>query len=192
MFIEDDDVKTMLAFKEGEAEAFERLLSKYEGPIINFIYRFTRDQRQAEDLAQEVFLRVYKSAGAYVPSAKFSTWLYRIASNLSLDYIKKRKHRVIWGARPLSGLDENGKSIEMEDEALKTPEAAAEGAAEEKRVNSALSELPDKQRIALTLRVYEDKSYSEISGILGCSTAAVESLIFRARQNLLKNLKPGE
>ncbi len=193
MIPKDANAEMMAAFKNGDENAFNALLAKYEGPIINYVYRFTHDAREAEDVAQEVFLRVYKSAKSYVPSAKFSTWLYRIASNLSLDHLKKRKHNAIWGAKPVSARenDGEGKNIEVEDVHSVAPETAAESSAEKELVNAGLSKLPDNQRLAITLKVYEDKSYAEIAEILGCSLASVESLIFRARQNLAKTLKSG-
>ena len=187
----DEDAALMIAVKNGDTGAFEGLLLKYEGPIINYVHRFTQDAREAEDIAQEVFLRVYKAAGTYVPSAKFSTWLYRIASNLSLDHLKKRKHSLTWAAQPVPGRDRDGGDIDVKDAASRTPETTAEDAAQKELVSSALSGLPDNQRLALTLKVYEDKSYKEISEILGCSVPAVESLIFRARQNLVKTLRSG-
>ncbi|MFZ2602494.1 MAG: sigma-70 family RNA polymerase sigma factor, partial [Candidatus Omnitrophota bacterium] len=107
-FMLDEDVRLMLKFKEGDNVSFEALLDKYHRPIINFLYRFVGDKIEAEDLAQEVFLRVYRSAKTYVPEAKFSTWIYVIAKNLALNELRRRKsHRA-------SSLDETVPSGEGE------------------------------------------------------------------------------
>ena len=87
--IEDDDIKLFLAFQRGDKQSFEKLLDKYEKPVLNFIYRIVGNREDAEDLAQELFLRIYFAAANYKPSAKFSTWLYRIAVNISIDHRRK-------------------------------------------------------------------------------------------------------
>jgi len=188
----DKDTELMLAFKAGDENAFKLLVEKYSPQIFNFAYRFTFNRGDAEDIAQETFLRVHGSASHYLPSAKFSTWLYMIASNLSLDYLKKRKHNPAWAARPVQGQtsEEDGRHIDIEDKASITPEKYASEKAVSEKVNAALSKLPENQRLALTLKVYEDRPYQEIAEILECSVSSVESLIFRARQNLKNILKP--
>jgi len=182
MSIENQDVEIMIALKGGDATAFEKILKKYEKPIINYIYRFIGDRAEAEDITQEVFLRVYKSKDSYKPTAKFSTWLYKIATNLCIDY----KRKINRDAIGYSGTELSNK---LKDTTSSNPvESSLEREQLEEIIKISLSSLPENQRIALTLKVYENKSYQEISEILGCSVSAVESLIFRARQNLKEKL----
>jgi RNA polymerase sigma-70 factor (ECF subfamily) len=169
----ESDIELMLAFKRGDKSCFEKILDKYEKPLINFIARFIGDRFEAEDLAQEVFLRIYHAAKNYKPKAKFSTWLYRIATNICIDYQRKKKMRIA-------------------NEISNSPNESVNELIEKKRINetikSSLLSLPPRQRIALTLKVYQNKSYHEIAKILCCSIPAVESLLFRARQSLKQTL----
>ena len=186
----DDDIKLMLELKAGDKAAFDRLLDKYEKPIINYIYRFTGSREDSKDLAQDTFIRVYNAATNYNPSAKFTTWLYRIAFNISIDYLRRRKA----SGNPAS-LDE-----EFEIEGGKFKEQIADGNIanaletaenEEKNIEiqKALRTLPENQRAAIVLKIYEEKTYAEIAAIIGVSVASVESLIFRARTALKGRIK---
>ena len=177
----------MLAFKEGDEACFKKILDKYEKPLINFIYRFTWDRREAEDLAQEVFLRIYSSRKKYKPKAKFSTYLYRIAANLCIDHKRKRRIKTV-SLDSTGNTDEGEMTRETPDLTADSPEVLIEKKRHEKIIQSALLSLPANQRLALSLKVYESKSYREISKILGCSVSSVESLLFRARRNLKQKL----
>lgn len=177
----DEDIKLMMAFKEGILTAFESLLEKHKKPVLNYVYRFINDKTEAEDITQEVFLRVYKARETYKPEAKFSTWLYRIATNLCIDYKRKLKSDALGYLKTDSDLKANT-SPDLTD-------ANVEQKQTEEIVRTSLSSLQETQQAALTLKVYENKSYGEIAQILSCSLKAVESLIFRARQNLKEKLK---
>ncbi|MFA5780292.1 MAG: sigma-70 family RNA polymerase sigma factor [Elusimicrobiota bacterium] len=189
--LEDDDIKLFLEFQRGDKQCFEKLLDKYEKPVINFIYHMVGSREDAEDLAQEVFLRIYRAAANYKPSSKFSTWLYRIAANISIDYKRKpanKLHAVTDSIDKPIVTDENEITKEISDTSKSQPENILEQKRINETVRSALLSLPSNQRIALTLRVYENKSYQEISEILSCSVSSVESLLFRSRQNLKQKL----
>lgn len=180
----------MLALKAGDRDAFNRLLDKYEKQVINFIIRFTGSRADAEDLAQETFLKVYKAAASYYPAAKFTTWLYRIASNVSLDYLRKMKN-----AKKTESLDERMETMDghfekqIADEKYINPGEGMLDAEKQEAIRKALLSLPENQRAAIILKIYEDRSYAEIASIIGVSAPAVESLLFRARQALKDRLK---
>jgi len=186
----DEDIKLMLELKAGQRAAFDKILDKYEKSIVNYIYRFTGSKEDAEDLAQDTFIKVYNAAAKYTPSAKFTTWLYRIASNVSIDYLRKRKKLI-----NTSSLDEQ---FETEQGTIKKEIAdIREGSVLEKvekeeknnEIQKALLALPVNQRSAIVLKIYEDKPYIDIAVIMGISVSSVESLIFRARQALKDRLK---
>ncbi|HCJ67364.1 MAG TPA: RNA polymerase subunit sigma [Elusimicrobia bacterium] len=171
--MDDQDNELMLKFKEGDISAFEELLKKYEKSILNLVYHFLGNSNDAEDLTQEVFLRVYRARETWQPKAKFSTWLYRITANLCFNWRRKKT--------PLS----------LEDLSIlpSTTNGSSENTEIKKEIQKALLSLPKNQRLALILCHYEDKSYQEIGELLGCSVSSVKSLIFRARQNLKTKLK---
>ncbi|OGS20562.1 MAG: hypothetical protein A2252_09900 [Elusimicrobia bacterium RIFOXYA2_FULL_39_19] len=183
--MENNDIELMLKVKTGDLSAFDLLLDSYEKPIINFIYRYIGSREDAEDLAQEVFLKVYRAVPYYEPRSKFSTWLFRIAHNVSIDYLRKNRNK-----RTLQVSQNNPDEEEKIRELYNPDEPGAETLLENKqvreKVNSLLAKLPDKQKTALILRIYDDKSYLEIAAILACSVPAVEALIFRARETLKK------
>jgi RNA polymerase sigma-70 factor, ECF subfamily len=177
------DVQLMLDVKAGDELSFELLLLKYRTPLVNFLCRMVKDQAAAEDLAQEVFLRVYRARKEYSPSAKFTTWLFRIATNLALNAIRDGKYRQMQ-----ISIDDRG---EQDDEApLEVP--AREKLAEDKlierernqMIRRAVFSLPEKQRAAVLLHKYQEMDYSEIGKILGCSESALKSLLFRAYETL--------
>ena len=174
----DPDSVLMLSVKDGDLKSFETLVNKYKAPLLNFIFRFIRNSQISEEIAQETFFRVYRARMKYKPAAKFSTWLYRIAINLAFDFKKKEKGDAIAYSTSLqdkkADFDNKDKPVYYGIEKVQTDNS----------IQTALQNLPEKQRLALVLKVYEDKSYSEIAEIIGCSKNAVESLIFRARQNL--------
>ncbi len=174
----------MAAVAEGDLSAFKTLVELHHKPLISFIARYTGDRDSAEDIAQEVFLRVFKAAKDYQPRAKFRTWLFTIATNLCLNELRDNKNspKLI----ELSDLQEQEYTVAVP--AAFSPEKAAQDAELSAGVRKAIQNLPENQRIALLLRQYNEFSYEEISRIMGISTSAVESLIQRARQNLKKSL----
>ena len=180
----------MLRVKQGDRDAFTALVEKYKQPVMNLAYRTLSDATEAEDLAQHVFLQVFKSAHRYEVTAKFSTWIFTIARNLCLNEIRRRSRH------PGESLDEV--SPENEDQPLRQvqdvknsspPDALLQSELEEK-VQLALGELPEKQRTALLLCRQEELSYEEIAQVLDCSLSATKSLIHRGRETLKEVLKP--
>ncbi len=182
----DDDAQLMVNFQRGDSGAFDVLVRKYHVQVINIIYRFLGHVAAAEDLAQDVFVKVYQAAPAYKPTAKFSTWLYRIVANHCLNYRRDTAHRPVVSAsalesarqRPLETHLEHDPSKALETEELRTA------------VRSALRALPPNQRLAVVLDKYRGLSHREIGRALGCSKKAVKSLLARARENLRRTLSP--
>ncbi|MCX5778662.1 MAG: sigma-70 family RNA polymerase sigma factor [Elusimicrobia bacterium] len=182
----NEDSNVMLAFKKGDEQSFITLLGKYTPRIVNYLYRTTGNAADAEDLAQEVFARVYAAAPRYEPTARFSTWLYTIATNIYRDYIRKQSH----APTAIQATDSDGESTTPEayDRREKSLEKIVEDLHRDVQIHACLQLLPETQRIALTLKIYENASYEEIAEILHTTVPAVESLLFRARQQLKKQL----
>jgi RNA polymerase sigma-70 factor (ECF subfamily) len=186
----DPDAALMLRVKHGDLEAFGQLVQKYKHPIVNVIYRMLHDMDEAEDLAQNVFIRVFQSAGRYEVSAKFSTWIFTIARHLCLNEIRRR------GRHPAQSL-ESSQSDDPEQAPRQYPDAKTFSPPEsflhkelEQKIQQALAELPDKQRVAIALCQEDELSYEEIAEVLGCSLSATKSLIHRGRETLKEKLKP--
>ncbi len=186
----DPDAALMLRVKRGDMQAFEELAEKYKQPIVNMMYRMLRDLDEAEDLAQNVFIRVYQSAHRYEVSARFSTWIFTIARRLCLNEIRRR------GRHPAESLEssqteyEDQPARQFEDaKTFSPPEAFLHGELARK-IEEALAQLPEKQRLAIALCRQEELSYEEIAKVLGCSVAATKSLIHRGRETLKERLKP--
>lgn len=176
----DADLALIEAIGKGDHCAFEKLIERYQNPVLNFITRHLGDRYMAEDLTQEVFLRVYRAAPRFRPKAKVVSWIFKIAYNLSINEIRRRSRL----AR---------RAVDMQ---LATEEVGNETSAEcvaryevEEEIAVALKSLPENQRAALLLKVNEGLSYTEISEALEVSVASVESLLFRARKNLKKLLR---
>jgi RNA polymerase sigma-70 factor (ECF subfamily) len=182
--MEEPEAKIMVEVAKGDLSAFETLVELHHKPLISFIARFTGDRDSAEDIAQEVFLRVFKAAKDYRPQAKFKTWLFTIATNLCLNEIRDNKSSAKFV--DLSDLHEAEYSNVAPDPF--SPQKAAENKELSTAVRKAIRNLPENQRIAILLRQYNDFSYHEISKAMGISIPAVESLIQRARQSLKKSL----
>ena len=179
----EHDARLMLSVKEGDEASFALLLARYRTPVMNFIYRMVQNQPVAEELAQEVFLRVYRARSGYAPSAKFTTWLFRIATHLALNSI--RDNRGDWMTEslyqeqtPAAAITDRRASVEQE-------------LVEEARlveVRRAVQALPAKQRAAVLMHKYQEMEYAQIAQVLGCSESAVKSLLFRAYEALREKL----
>ncbi len=180
----------MLRVKRGDVQAFEQLAEKYKQPIVNMMFRMLRDLDEAEDLAQNVFIRVYQSAHRYEVSAKFSTWIFTIARRLCLNEIRRR------GRHPAESLEssqtdyDDQPARQFEDVKTFSPPDAALHAELAHKIEEALAQLPEKQRMAIVLCRQEELSYEEIAKVLGCSVPATKSLIHRGRETLKERLKP--
>ena len=187
------DVQLMLDVKAGDEASFELLLQRYRTPLVNFLYRMVRNREQAEDLAQEVFLRVYRAREDYVPSAKFTTWLFRIATNLALNSVRDNRYQKLEVSMdaPVTVDSEDGDERPM-DVPEKHPniEQYLVEDARKKMIRHAIDKLPEKQRAAVLLHKYEELDYAEISKILSCSESALKSLLFRAYESLRVELAP--
>jgi RNA polymerase sigma-70 factor (ECF subfamily) len=173
---------------EGDEDAFETLVLRHQTYVLNFIYRFIGDKTQAKDLSQEVFLRVWQAAKSYEAKAKFTTWVYRIASNLCFNELKSARRRR-WFHFFQSG-EEGGQTIE-ENFSDDSPSAEDLLLTRERnlQITEALQSLPANQRMAVILKRYDDLSYAEIARVMDCSVSAVESLLVRAKRTLQKKLK---
>jgi RNA polymerase sigma-70 factor, ECF subfamily len=183
------DVQLMLDVKAGDEASFDFLLQKYRLPLVNFLNRMVRDQATAEDLAQEVFLRVYRARKQYTPSAKFTTWLFRIATNLALNSVRdNRRNRMgISIDAPADGDD--SPPLELKAREMRIDERMIERDRVE-IIRRAIWSLPEKQRAAVLLHKYEEMDYGEIAGILDCSEGALKSMLFRAYETLRMQLAP--
>ena len=182
------DVQLMLSVKAGDDESFELLLRKYRTPLVNFLHRMVRDPAAAEDLAQEVFLRVYRARKKYEASAKFTTWLFRIATNLALNSLRDGRYRqmeVSLDAPPdedQAPLDVPARETRVDDRLVERHRAEL--------IRRAVLRLPDKQRAAVLLHKYQEMDYAEIARALDCSQSALKSLLFRAYETLRVELAP--
>ena len=188
----DPDAALMLRVKRGDRDAFAELVDKYKQPVMNFVFRTLRDEIEAEDVAQNVFLQVYKSRRRYKQTAKFSTWLFTIARNLCLNELRRRSRH------PAESIDETladnesregGSQRQYEDKTrVAPPDELLQGELAQK-IEEALAELPESQRSAILLCRQDELSYEEIAEVLDCSLSATKSLIHRGREVLKEKLK---
>jgi len=183
------DAEVMLRVKAGDDSAFDYLVQKYRRPMMGFMYRMARNPAVAEDLAQEVFLRVYRSRENYEVSAKFSTWLYRIATNLAANYLRDTRHERPEVTVSIDEPDEDtGLTVDIQDSSLSAEEAILRRerlAAIRQRVQ----ELPERQRMAVVMHKYQQMDYRQIAEVLKLSESATKSLLFRAYETLRGQLK---
>ncbi|MCL5096491.1 MAG: sigma-70 family RNA polymerase sigma factor [Candidatus Omnitrophica bacterium] len=186
----DPDAALMLRVKQGDVAAFEELVEKYQQPVMNLLSRSLGDPAEAEDLAQNVFVQVFKSARRYRPTAKFSTWLFTIARNLCLNELRRRSRH------PADSLDatfpdnEDQPQRQVQDSGVCLPTDALMHGELERLIEQSLAELPETQRTAILLFREEEMSYEEIAQVLGTSLSATKSLIHRGRETLKLKLKP--
>ena len=185
------DVQLMLDVKAGDEASFELLLRKYRTPLVNFLYRMVRDTAVAEDLAQEVFLRVYRAREEYAPSAKFTTWMFRIATNLALNSVRdnRRRQMEISMDQPAESGEEEARAMEVPDRAPSVEQQLVARSRAE-MILKAIHALPEKQRAAVLLHKYQELDYDEIARVLECSESALKSLLFRAYETLRVELAP--
>ncbi|MDB6121760.1 MAG: rna polymerase sigma factor region 2 [Pedosphaera sp.] len=180
----------MLRVKRGDTDAFTELVEKYKQPVMNLTYRILRDATEAEDLSQNVFVQVFKSAHRYEVSAKFSTWLFTIARNLCLNEIRRRTRHPADSLEATFADNDDQPARQFEDfKAFSAPDTVLHGELEEK-VEQAMAELPENQRTAILLCRQDEMSYEEIAKVIGCSLSATKSLIHRGRETLKQKLKP--
>jgi len=186
----DPDAVLMLRVKHGDRAAFAELVEKYKQPVMNLVYRTLHDEAEAEDLAQNVFLQVYKSAKRYESRAKFSTWLFTIARNLCLNEIRRRSRHPADSIEETHAEHEDQPRQQFEDKKIASPPEKLLHGELAQKIEEALAELPENQRTAVLLCRQEELSYEEIAEILGCSLSATKSLIHRGRETLKEKLKP--
>ena len=187
---DDPDVQLMLRFQKGEMEAFQQLFHKYSPSVVNFAFRFLGTQARAEEIAQEVFLQVYRWQKRYEPKAKFSTWLFKIAHNHCLNEVRKGEYRVSLESFDLPNDpegDERERNLPDTTSAKGEDILAAKEAAG--RIQRILHRIPESQRTALLLSRMEGMSYQEVAEVLGSTEKAVKSLVFRATQSLKEGLR---
>ena len=183
------DVDVMLRVKTGDESAFAYLVQKYRRPMVGFMYRLCHNPSTAEELAQEVFLRVYRSRTTYEPSAKFTTWLYRIATNLAVNHARDTRHERPENTVRLDEPDqETGNTPDLADDSL----SAEEQILKRERlaaIRGVVNALPERQRVAVIMHKYQQMDYREIAGALKLSESATKSLLFRAYETLREQLK---
>jgi RNA polymerase sigma-70 factor (ECF subfamily) len=183
----------MLDVKAGDEQSFDLLLQRYRSPLVNFLYRMVRSREQAEDLAQEVFIRVYRAREEYVPSAKFTTWLFRIATNLALNSLRDHRYQKLEMSMDapmiVDAADGDERPFEVADKRPTVEQELVEEA-RKKMIRHAIEKLPEKQRAAVLLHKYQELDYAEIAKILSCSESALKSLLFRAYEALRIELAP--
>ena len=183
------DVDAMLRVKTGDESAFAYLVQKYRRPMVGFMYRLCHNPSTAEELAQEVFLRVYRSRTSYEPSAKFTTWLYRIATNLAVNHARDTRHERPENTLRLDERDQDtgntpdlaDDSLSAEEQILKRERLAA--------IRSKVNALPERQRLAVIMHKYQQMDYRQIAGVLKLSESATKSLLYRAYETLREQLK---
>lgn len=181
----DYDAELMLRVKEGDGVSFGLLLQKHRVAVIHFLYRMVLDQAISEELAQEVFLRVYRSRATYEPTAKFTTWLFRIATHLALNWLRDARNE-----RGQERLDDDTSEMPARQVSDRQPsiEQRLLHRAKMEEIRRAIAMLPEKQRAAVLMHKYEEMEYSQIAKVLGCSDSAVKSLLFRAYETLRARL----
>lgn len=182
------DSEIIAEILKGDENLYRSLINKYKDQVLRTCYGFTQSQSDAEDIAQEVFIEIYESLESFRHESKFSTWIYRISVNKSLNFLRKKRKTSIF-----SSLEElfSGKTIPQGNAHIdnsRQPDDFTDPDEELKRLKQALKQLPETQKTALTLYTYQNLSYKQIAEIMNITLASVESLIFRAKKNLRKIL----
>lgn len=182
-----DQSELIQKLKSGDETAFKECVESHKDRVLNTCYRFVQNQDDAADLAQEVFIEVYRSIGHFREDAELSTWIYRIAVNKSQDFIRKQKRKKRFAfVLSLAGFGDEEKEVQLP--ASSNPHSDLEQKERIKILNQAIDSLPENQKVAITLSKYESFSNKEIADIMDTSVSAVESLVHRAKNNLHKKL----
>lgn len=185
----NSDAAVMLRVRDGDDSGFTYLIEKYRRQIVHFMFRMTANQAVAEELAQEVFLRVYRSRESYRAEARFTTWLYRIATNLGVNYARDHKHERTAQSVYLDQPDaETGTTPDLADSRL-TAEQSLLREEQLAGIRAEVMALPERQREAVLMHKYQEMDYREIGAVLKLSESATKSLLFRAYQTLRERLK---
>ena len=185
------DTQLMLKVRKGDQSAFKRLYEKFKGPIMSYVFTLGRNQAAAEEISQDVFLKLYRVRETYRPEAKFSTWLWTLARHTSLDYLRK-KRETHFDDPADSVYDGTGNFLDNVEASTANAEAQLLENAERVRIDDCMEALSLSQKEALTLRTVSELSYDEISKMMGSSLASVKSLIFRAKNSLMDCLRGGK
>jgi RNA polymerase sigma-70 factor (ECF subfamily) len=180
------DLVWMARVKLGDTGALRELVEAHQGRVIGTVAKMLGDAADAEDIAQQVFIRVWKSAARYEPTAKFTTWLFKITRNLVFNELRRRKRHP---AQSLDAANSDDRPLQAPDHGVKAPDTALLDDEMQRAIQSAIEELPETQRLAVILRRYDDVPYEEIGEILELSVPAVKSVLFRARTELREKLK---
>jgi RNA polymerase sigma-70 factor, ECF subfamily len=180
-----EDVRLMQLVGRGDTAAFEELIGRHQSLVAGTVARMLGSNSDVEDIAQQVFIRVWKSAGRYVARAKFTTWLLKITRNLVFNELRRSKRHAQVPMQNEPGAEERP----LEDETAQAPDASLLEAELQQAIEGAITQLPESQRMALILRRYEEMSYEEIGEILALSVPAVKSVLFRARTELRERLR---
>jgi len=189
-YLSDHDNELMKRVGSGEIAAFKQLVEKYQRIVTGTIYRYIGNHHEVEDLAQEIFFKVYKAATHYTPHAKFSTWLYRVVANHCLNYRRRKRRDASLNSIDHSLSGKGKSSLQLAQAQDHQPEKLLQQQELQAALKRTISKLPDRQRMAIILYRFEGLSYKEIAKVLGCSLSAVESLLFRAMTTLKEKLKP--
>jgi len=187
--IKETDEVLIKRFQDGDSAAFTELVSRYKDPLFNYVSRMLKDRVYAEDIVQETFVRVYRNRDRYQQIAKFSTWIYTIAINLTKTELRRQNLRRFFS---LSGVSDNGKALELPDPKINLEKIAEDSIVGEK-IKESIDQLPKTFREVIILRDIQELSYEEISKITGVPLGTVKSRVNRGRtrlQKLLKDLKP--
>lgn len=179
------DAELMLRVRDGDSTSFALLLERHRSPVVHFLYRMVQNHAVAEELAQEVFLRVYRSRASYEPTAKFSTWLFRIATHLALNWLRDGRHEKVQESIDAAG---DGVTTRQFSDGSPTVEQTLVRQARMAEIRAAIEALPAKQKAAVLMHKYQDMEYSQIAAALDCSESAVKSLLFRAYETLRTRL----
>jgi RNA polymerase sigma-70 factor (ECF subfamily) len=176
---EQPDSELVRQIQSGEAAAFDELMRRYKHPVVNFVFRMLGNAADADDVAQDVFVRVHQKLNTYRPATKFSTWLFALARNAAIDHLR-------WRARhPVESM-ESAPEISASSGTVEAVDAREIGAL----ISAEVAKLPEDQRTALVLSEYQGMSHAEIGAIMRCSEKSVESRLYRARQTLREGLRP--
>jgi len=184
----DPNAELMLRVRQGDESAFDLLVEKFKTPVFNYVCRTIGNEDEAEDIAQNVFIQVYKSAERYEPTAKFTTWLFTIARNLCLNEFRRRKRHSLQSLDETFSSDPESGPTQLADPSARPPAVEASERELRRHILAAIEKLPEDQRTAVLLCRYEGLSYEEVARVLGASVAATKSILHRARQTLKEEL----